>query len=177
MFTADVPITKPATERIAGRLWQKMNPQMPHAVLQRRIVSLLGMWADQTGSGIVGTEWEFRLLQPDGSVDTLVPDVAYLSYERAGAQGIEDIPLVAPDLAVEIRSPDESAKRRELKIVRYLSAGTRIIFDVDPQTETIAVFRPGRARELITADGCFADARLPGFSLDLGLIFAPIRRR
>jgi Uma2 family endonuclease len=177
MFTADVPITKPATERIADRLWQKLSPQMPHGVLQRRIAGLLGAWADQMNCGLVATEWEFHLRQPDGSVDVLVPDIAYLSYERAGVGGIEDIPRVPPDLAVEIRSPDESAKRRQFKVERYLAAGTPLVLDVDPERETITIFRPDRAPETVAKEGRMTHEHLPGFALEGASVFAPIRRR
>lgn len=166
-----VPVTKPATERIAGRL-RKVSPRLVHAVVQRRIAAALGAWADASRLGEVGTEWELRLGMPDGSHDVLVADVAYLSYARAAGNVIAQTPRIAPDVAVEIRSPDESAARREEKIRRYLAAGTVRVWDVDPSRKTI-VNRARDARSRRCGVGrAFSDDALPGFSLDLASVFA-----
>jgi len=58
---------------------------------------------------MVGTEWRFQV-QPAGEISrTLVPDIAFLSYDRMPVEELEttDIPRMAPDVVVEIRSPDD----------------------------------------------------------------------
>lgn len=166
-----VPVTKPATERIAGRLRRKVSPRLVHAVVQRRIAAALGAWADASRLGEVGTEWDFRLRVPDGRNDALVPDVAYLSSVRAGAE-IAQVPRVAPDVAVEIRSPGESAALREKKIARYLGAGTVRVWDVDPARKTIVVHARDAKPRRCGVGRPFTDDALAGFELDLTSVFA-----
>jgi Uma2 family endonuclease len=63
------------------------------------------------------------------------PDVGYISLERAG--GLEGVTFdVAPDLAVEVVSPDEDVYKKALE---YLRAGTRIVWAVYPDDRTIHV--------------------------------------
>jgi Uma2 family endonuclease len=167
-----LPVTKPATERIAGRLWRKVSPRLVHAVVQRRIAAALGAWADASRLGEVGTEWEFRLRLPDGTHDVQVPDVGYLSYVRAGVTEIAQIPRIAPDVAVEIRSPEESAARREAKIERYLQAGTVRVWDVDPARKVIIILARDAKPRRCGVGRPFTDDALPGFELDLASVFA-----
>jgi Uma2 family endonuclease len=171
MLKISVPITKPATERIAGRLRQKLSPRLKHATAQRRLAAVLGAWADEHDCGGVGTEWDFRLQMPDGQVDALVPDIAYLSYDRAGTDEIEEIPLTAPDIAIEIRSPNESREIREQKIRRYLAAGTLLVLDVNPKAATVTAYRNGT--EPVVLSDVFEDEDVaPGLKIDLRAIFA-----
>ncbi len=60
----------------------------------------------------VGTEWRFRASPPGEDVHPLVPDIAYLSYERLRPLSPRDreVPPVAPEIVVEILSPDDREK-------------------------------------------------------------------
>src|SRR5271165_50987 len=64
-----------------GRPLQKMSPRERHSRAQTNFVAALGTWADETGSGRVGTEWDFRIAPPGEPRRPLVPDIAYLSYD------------------------------------------------------------------------------------------------
>src|SRR5580692_10724586 len=102
-----LPEVKPALEWIGGRAVQKVSPQRKHALAQTRFAIALETWARAGGRGTVGTEWEFRL-QPPGEVRRpLVPDVAFISFERLpyDDEAAADIPHVAPDVVVEVLSP------------------------------------------------------------------------
>jgi Uma2 family endonuclease len=120
-----LPERKPALEWILGRAVQKVSPQRPHALLQAELSRRLTEWA--RGRGEVGSEWRFRIAPPGEAIRPLVPDLAYLSYERMGNATDEELraPLVAPDVAVEIRSPDDRDVFLDHKISVYLAAGHR----------------------------------------------------
>src|SRR5579864_6084136 len=62
-FMRDIvlPEAKPALEWVNGRVLQKESPQRKHAVAQGRFWGALDAWARERGSGMVGTEWEFRI--------------------------------------------------------------------------------------------------------------------
>jgi len=75
-----IPEIKPAIESIGGRWMQKVSPQSRHSVLQARLGALLGTWAGRRGQ--VGTERRCYFLPQGERWSSLVPDVAYFSYER-----------------------------------------------------------------------------------------------
>src|SRR5215469_16062314 len=89
---------KPVLEWVNGRILQKVSPERKHAIAQRKIASAIGAWADSRGCGEVGTEWRFQVQPPGAIRRSLVPDIAYVSYERLPLEEIErtGAPQVAP---------------------------------------------------------------------------------
>jgi Uma2 family endonuclease len=167
-----LPEAKPALEWVNGRALQKVSPQRKHAVAQARFCGALDAWACERGSGVVGTEWEFRIAPPGEVRRPLVPDVAYLSYDRVPFEDEEaaDIPRVAPDAAVEVLSPLDRRRDVDEKIRVYLAAGTSVIFLVDTKNETVtACDVTGRTN--YGPIGVLEHAALPGFALRIPSLF------
>jgi Uma2 family endonuclease len=167
-----VPVTKPATEWVNGRALQKMSPQEKHARAQRRIATALGAWADDTGSGRVGTEWEFRVTPPHEATRPLVPDVAFLSFDSLSYERDEaaQIPHMAPDVAVEILSPNDQRRDVDEKTRVYLAAGTKLVLLVDPVTKTFVAHDVGQTRTF-SATQTFTHVALPGFAVQVASMF------
>ena len=167
-----LPETKPALEWVNGRVLQKVSPQRRHAVAQARFVAALDAWATAGGFGQVGTEWEFRL-RPSGEVRRpLVPDVAYLSYARLPYEdeAAADIPRVAPDAVVEVRSPQDRARDIEDKLRVYFACGTSVVFLVDTKRETVVV-RDAHGAQTLTRGDAITHESLPGFVLPAATLF------
>src|ERR1700674_2107802 len=139
MLEIEVPETKPATEWVNGRALQKMNPRERHSRAQSAFLVALLTWSREHGAGRVGAEWDFRLAPPGEPRRPLVPDVAYLSYERVGYDDDEgaSIPRVAPNVVVEILSPGDARRDVNEKIRVYLASGTDVVFIVDPARMTV----------------------------------------
>jgi Uma2 family endonuclease len=170
-----VPEAKPAYEWILGRPVQKVSPKRRHSLLQAEFVMRLRPWAD--GQGEIGTEWRFRLEPPGEDIRPLVPDVAYLSYERMGERTDAELeaPLLAPNAAIEIRSPDDRQLHIDHKIEVYLAAGTDVVILVDPLARTIDAYdRHGSAH--FSESDAFAHRALPGFTFDCVDVFAVLNR-
>lgn len=167
-----VPITKPATEWVNGRPLQKMSPREIHARVQARVVSALTAWADRTGSGRIGTEWEFRVSPPHEPTRPLVPDVAFLSYERLGYDDDEaaQIPYMAPDAAIEILSPGDRPRDIDEKIRVYLASGTALVLLIDPYRQTFAA-HDGEGVKTFGPGATFEHPALPAFSLVVASVF------
>ena|ERR1700730_3825645 len=166
-----LPDAKPALEWINNRVVQKVSPQRKHALAQMEFAVALGTWARARGSGMAGSEWSFQV-QPPGEISrTLVPDVAYLSYERMPAQELEvtETPRIAPDAVVEIRSPDDRQADIDEKVRVYQAAGTRVIFLVDPELRTVKVVDSRGERSV--DHGHVGHEALPGFSLAVRNLF------
>jgi Uma2 family endonuclease len=167
-----LPETKPALEWVNGRVLQKVSPQRRHALAQGRFCAALDTWATRKGSGMVGTEWEFRL-QPSGEVRRpLVPDVAYLSYARLPYEdeAAADIPRVAPDAVVEVLSPGDRPKDIDDKIRVYLACGTNAIFLVDTRCETV-VARDHQGQRIFKRGDLVRHASLPDFAMPVDALF------
>jgi Uma2 family endonuclease len=167
-----VPETKPATEWVNGRALQKVSPRERHARAQLAIASALRAWAAATGAGRVGTEWEFRVTPPHEMTRPLVPDVAFLSYERLAYENDDDaqIPYMAPDIAAEIISPGDHRRDIEEKVRVYLASGSGLVLLIDPLEQTLTA-RDSNGERRCSRFETFAHETLPGFSLKVASIF------
>ena len=131
-----LPETKPETEWILGRAVRKVSPFRTHALLQglRRRPRGLGRRPRRRRIGMAlsaRTAGEIR--RP------LVPDVAYVADARLAALEGRDLeaPPFSPDVAVEIRSPDDRARNLEHKIAVYLATGSSLVIVVDPRDRSV----------------------------------------
>ena len=170
-----LPITKPETEWILGRAVRKVSPFRTHALLQGRFYAWLAQWAE--GRGEVGTEWRFRIAPPGEVRRPLVPDVAYVSYQRLrDLEGYDlELPPFAPDVAVEILSPGWRPRYLEHKIGVYLAGGSQLVIVVDPAVREARLHDASGERTL-RGDEPIAHAALPGFSLSLPALFGVLDR-
>jgi Uma2 family endonuclease len=91
-----------------------------------------------------------------------------LPSDRAPAGFIE----MAPDLAVEVLSPDD--RRREVleKVGEFLDAGTRLVWVLDPEQRSAAAYRSlTDVRRLAENEALDGEDVIPGFACVLGDIF------
>ena len=175
MLEIEVPETKPATEWVNGRALQKMNPRERHSRAQSAfLVALLG-WSRDHGAGRVGAEWDFKLAPSCEPRRPLVPDVAYLSYQRVGYDDDEgaSIPVVAPNAVVEVLSPGDARRDVDEKIRVYLACGTEVVFIVDPARKTVTAYSPNGIEKFVL-DSVVTHRSLPGFALPVASIFEKI---
>jgi Uma2 family endonuclease len=175
MLDIEVPETKPATEWVNGRALQKMNPRERHGRAQGAFLVALLSWSRDHGAGRVCAEWDFRLAPPGEPRRPLVPDVAYLSYERVGYEDDDDagIPRVAPNAVVEILSPGDARRDVDEKIRVYLACGSDVVFIVDPVHETVEAHSSDGIERFGGCDIVMYRA-LVGFALPVASIFEKI---
>ena len=171
-----LPETKPETEWVRGRPLQKVSPQRTHSWLQGALTIQLTNWA--MGRGRVGPEWRFRVAPPGEIRRPLVPDVAYVSSERLRALSDADleVPPIAPDVAVEILSPDDRRIDVDDKIAAYLKAGSSLVVVVDPTRRVVELHDPSHVVRL-TEEDAIEHAALPGFSYSVRALFDVLRLR
>ena len=162
---------KPALEWVNNRILQKVSPTPGHARAQSRFSGALDAWATAGDLGLAGTEMRFQI-QPPGEIRrSLVPDVAFVSYERAPdiERDLSSAPTVAPEVVVEVRSPDDRQPDIDEKVRVYLAAGTHVVFLVDPEKRKVVAVDAQGLRDL--SEGTIVHEALPGFSLDPALLF------
>jgi len=103
-----------------------------------------------------------------------VPDVAFVSRERAGLHPpIRGFLPGAPDLAVELVSPTDRATDLHAKVTDYLEAGTRIVWVVYPEEREVVVYGAGGDTRTVAQNGTLTgDPVIPGLSIPVGELFA-----
>jgi Uma2 family endonuclease len=170
-----LPETKPETEWVRGRALQKVSPTYRHGRLQSLLSRMLTDWAE--GRGRVASEWRFRVNPPGEAIRPLVPDVAYLSYGRLAREDDKaaQTPLGAPNVVVEILSPDDRPADTDDKIATYLRAGCGLIVVVDPEQETVVAIDAGGRAVFARGDVC-RHAALDRFTVDVAELFDAARR-
>lgn len=132
-----IPEVKPAIESIRGRWERKVSPRRRHGLLQGRLWHVLTEWAGDRGD--VASEWRFYFLAQDEKPSSLVPDVAYVSFDRMPPELGErrEQPTIAPDIAVEIVSPDDRRALLDEKIALYRANGCLLVIVVDSQSNSV----------------------------------------
>lgn len=101
------------------------------------------------------------------------PDIAFVRKERIPPECVPDDWFEGtPDLAIEIVSKSQAGHEAGLKALDYLRAGTPMVWVVEPQTKTVAVYTPPDhiriLRENETLDG---GELLKGFQCEVGELF------
>jgi len=93
------------------------------------------------------------------------PDVAFIAAGRASDQRHTGHIPVAPDLAVEVISPNDLAYELDEKINDYRLAGVKLVWQVNPELRTIKVHRvDGTITWLFELDTLTGETVLPSFS-------------
>jgi Uma2 family endonuclease len=110
-----------------------------------------------------------------------LPDLAFVSVDDVpgGALPDEPIPELPPTLAVEVVSESNTTEEMRLKTNEYFESGARLVWLVYPKTTTVAVFEgPSVEPARVLGDGDMLDGApaLPGFSILVAEIFAPLTR-
>ena len=166
----DVLSEAPVNEVLDGRVYRKMSPNSRHARVQGLLMAILERCGRDIG--LAGTEWDFRVGVIDDSKTFLVPDVAFLRYERLKAIETEEReqPPVAPDVVVEVRSKGEKAGFRNRKIAKYLACGTLLVLDADPATCRIQAHTVDGMRVYVTGEK-FEHRATPWLVFDVGDAF------
>jgi Uma2 family endonuclease len=107
---------------------------------------------------------------------TLAPDVGFIAAARVPKQLPSGYVPFAPDLAVEVVSPGNTADEMRKKIEKYMRYGTRLLWVVYPEQQKVDVYRPIAGQEahvdFIDIDGVLDGGDvLPGFKLPLREVF------
>jgi Uma2 family endonuclease len=144
-FTADELFAMPDDgfryELVKGEL-RKMSPAgSEHGAIIVNVTVLLGQHVKRNNLGVCfGAETGFKIASDPDTVRA--PDVAFVSRGRIPETGIpKKFWPGAPDLAVEVLSPGDTAEEVEEKVEDWLSAGARAVWVVSPKRRGVSVYR------------------------------------
>jgi len=183
LMTADELLVLPHTdergdfrcELIRGEL-KKMSPTKPdHGVITAALTIKVGVFVEEHDLGVVfGAETGFFVERDPDTVRGA--DVSFVTHERMQTiENMEKFVPFAPDLAVEVLSPDNTRREMDEKVAHYFAAGSRLVWIVNPKRRTIAVYTsPTEVKTLREGETLDGDAVLPGFRYELAKLFAPL---
>lgn len=125
-------------------------------------------WSRADGTG-TAFDSSTGFVLPDGA--TRSPDAAWVQRERLVAippAAFERFLPLCPDFVAELASPSDRLADLEAKLEAYIANGARLGWLIDPVTQSVLVYRPGRRAERLERAATIAgDPELPGFVLDL----------
>jgi len=159
-------------ELIRGELSTTSPAGSEHGVVTMKLSSLVEQYVAARSLGLVfGAETGFLLERDPDTVRA--PDVAFVRLEQIPASGIpQGYWPGAPDLAVEVVSPNDTVREVDVKVAGWLQAGSLAVWVVSPRWKTVTVFVAGGTITIFavgeTLDG--GDA-LSGFQCPVGEIF------
>jgi Uma2 family endonuclease len=161
-------------ELVRGELRTMSPAGSEHSRIASRIA---GSWhiylADNDLGEVFGADCGFVLSNDPDTVRE--PDAAFVSRERFDAVGPTDKYWPgAPDLVVEVISPNDSYGDVDAKVAEWLAAGTRLVIVVNPRWYTALLHGPGMAvRALTIEDTLDGGDVLPGWRLPMTRLFSP----
>jgi Uma2 family endonuclease len=172
-----LPEQKPALEYEAdGTVTQKVAPQGYHSRIQTKLSAWLNDHAEPDELAMAFSE-----LRTTYAGASYVPDVAVYRWERIPWDANGKIPkvfLLPPDAAIEIRSPEQSRSSQVRRCEWYVAHGVEIALLVEPEHETVRVFRPGATPALLqAADQIDFGPILPDLQLGVDELFGWLRMR
>lgn len=109
-----------------------------------------------------------------------LPDIGFVSADRIPEDGEpENLWTIAPDLAVEVISPNDMWEKVSKKVSNYFAAGVSEVWLVSPEQQTITIHHSPTNTTILTADDDLTSEQLPGFRCRVGEIFQPsvLRRK
>jgi Uma2 family endonuclease len=129
------------SELVRGRIVEMNIPAPRHGYFCGKVVQIIGRHSEDHDLG--------RVVSNDAGVvtehnpDTVRgPDVCFYSFARLPRGPLPEGYLnVAPEAAFEVRSPTDRRSEILAKVAELLRAGVIAVCVLDPQTETVTIYR------------------------------------
>lgn len=130
---------------------------------EARYVARLVVWNDHARLGeVFSSSTVFKLPKGDRS-----PDAVWVAQERWEALTQDQqkkFPHLCPDFVFELRSESDRLKPLQAKMQEYLDSGLRLGWLIDPQDQTVEIYRLGQEVEVLDLPTTHSgEDILPGF--------------
>ena len=163
------------TELVRGRVVTMLPPYTSHGHRGFTVGKQLEAFVTANGLGIITGEGGYLLSRNPDTVRA--PDAAFLARERIPVDGLPGDRYFegAPDLAVEVLSPDDGMTDALKKVRNYLDAGGLRVWLLDQRRQTVTVYRADRDErtyymgDTLTSDD--AGFSIEGFALAVADVF------
>jgi Uma2 family endonuclease len=172
----ELPEEKPALEYFEGVVTQKVPPQFHHSMLQYWVASRINDFTVPRKLALALPEIRWN---SDRARASRVPDVGVYFWDRvprnADGELVND-QWVRPDIAIEIRSPEQSLRSQIERCRWYVDNDVLLSLLVDSIRRRVHLFRPGVPEAVLRGtDVIDLGDVLPGFQLTVDELFASLR--
>ncbi len=142
-----------------------------HGFIEVNFSSLLRAFADKHKLGRVlgGEVGIYTARNPD---TVRGADVAFISNKRLAQAKSKSFLDVAPELIVEVLSPDDRWMDVNAKLTEYFAIKVQMVWIADPQNQRVHVYRSLTDVKILSGDDMLTgDDVLPGFSAPVSDFF------
>ena len=160
-------------ELVNGEL-REINVSKESSRVAGRICTRLDNFCEARDAGYVYPEGTSYRCFPDDPKGTRRADVSFIAVDRMPATTYEDDGhcTTAPDLVVEVVSPNDLSEEVEEKRDEWLAAGVKLVWVVSPATRSVRIHRADGSSALLRAsDSLTAEDVLPGFTCPVSQLF------
>lgn len=159
-------------ELIRGKLRKRLPAGQTHGKYASRLNISLGgyVMTNRLGETYIADTGYILATDPD---HVLAPDLAFISNERLREIGESDgFAQGAPDIAVEVISPNDRYTEVEEKVEDWLNSGCRAVIVVNPRRRTVNLHRsPTTTITLTESDTLELEDIVPGWRMPIEDIF------
>lgn len=169
VVTDTLPVVDREYEIIDGHPEEKLMGGARQGGIGIRLIVRLGAYVEENQLGAVyGPDTTFRI-----GHNQRLPDVSFVAATRIPPEGEPaGIWEIAPDLAVEIVSPNDFYEKVIAKVLEYLAAGVRQVWLISPENRLLTVYHSPTQTAIFTAtDELTCDDVIPGFRCQLADVF------
>lgn len=179
-ITLDDVIEREAHEEVAREIvngeWAEETEMasFEHGQIGARLIAKLVTFLDEHPLGVICQDGTTYVLEgtPQNIILQRVPDVSFITAQRAKDLPRKSILFTAPDLAVEIISTSERRKTITAKIRDYLTHGTQEVWVIYPDEKQITIHFPDHTTTVYSSqDTLTSENLLPNFSLNVAKLF------
>jgi Uma2 family endonuclease len=180
-ITPDEFLTHPAATRTSELVRGVVREMTPaggaHGVVAAAIFRALDRFVEDNHLGMCFSHnTGFALPGVENTVRS--PDAAFVRLDRLPVDGSDSGWItVAPDLVVEIISPNETPSQLKEKLRDYRATGTTLIWAIDPMTRTVVIHSSHAPDRVVSSDATLdGESVLPGFELPVRRLFERLAR-
>lgn len=159
-------------ELVDGKVVELAPANEQHGEVAFNINGAFYLYSRESGIGRGGVETGYRVRQNPDVVRG--PDVSFnVRVRLEGERPLRTFVPGAPDIAVEVFSPSNTAAEMERKVAEYLAAGSQRVWVTYTSNRSVAVHRNDGSTITYTGNDVITDEELlPSFSLPLAEIFS-----
>lgn len=158
-------------ELVKGELKHMSPPGYEHGLIENNFGGILRAFVRQHKLGYVMTG-EVGLYTRRNPDTVRGMDVAFISHERMAQVKSGSYLDLAPELIIEVLSPNDLWSEVNDKLNEYFAIGVKLVWIANPKKQEVHVYRSLTDLEILTAQDTLSGGEvLPGFKVVVGELF------